>query len=168
MVRPLLIAVLLASAQLAHHQARSERTATAAEPSPGPLALHVAALGSETTAATFAWMRAVLAFGHADGDVPALRGWIDDAVALDPAWAAPKAYGALMLAAQGEIDAHERLLREGVHAHPDDPWFPMALGMSRLLHSDDPKDAARWLRFASAVPGGDPIWARAAERLESK
>lgn len=156
---------LVAGSVAAHHQARALRARTPAEPSPGPLALRVFALGSDSTAASFAWMRAVLAFAH-DPEAPAVGSWVHTAVALDDEWTAPLAYGALMLAAQGDVDAHEALLRQGLHAHPDDPWFPAALGMSRLLHSEDPEDAARWLRFAATLPGGDPIWAVAAERLQ--
>lgn len=130
--------------------------------------MQLVALGSSSQASTFAWMRAVLSFGHSTQPSPELRGWIETAVALDPSFKAPKAYGALMLAHHGELEAHEDLLREGIAAHPDDPWFPAALGMSRLLHSQDPADAAHWLRFASSLPGSDPIWARAAAELEPR
>ena len=112
-------------------------------------------------------MRAVLAYGHSESttDVAALSGWVTAATALDPSWTPPLAYGALMLASVGDLEGHERILRAGVAAHPDDPWFAAALGMSRLLHSNDPDDAAAWLELASTLEGGDEIYARAADRL---
>lgn len=134
------------------------------------MALKLVSLGSDSTAATLAWSRAVLSYGHqpAAADNPELAGWIEAAIALDPNWVAPHAYGALMLASNGDIVGHERVLRAGIAAHPDDAWFPAALGMSRLLYSDDPEDAARWLEFASRIPGTDTIYGRAAARLREQ
>ncbi|MCO4746473.1 MAG: hypothetical protein KC912_16870 [Proteobacteria bacterium] len=149
-----------------HTQIRAQRASRAAEPPPGPAALQIVALGSRSTAASFAWMRAVLAYGHRGDVAPeALSEWITASTELDPTWIPPHAYGALMLASIGDIEGHERILRTGVAAHPEDPWFPVALGMSRLLHSDDPRDAAAWLELASTLEGGDAIYARAADRL---
>ena len=87
---------------------------------------------------------------------------------LDPDWGAPTRYGALMLAAMGELEAHERVLLAGVVRHPDDLWFPAALGMSHLLHRGDLESAAIWLEWASTIEGASPIYERAAQSLLRK
>lgn len=134
--------------------------------SPGSLPLHAAALGSTSSAATWAWMAAVNTYAH-EPHSQAVASWVWTATELDPSWSPPLTYGALMLAAQGDVAGHQALLRRGLRAHPDDPWFPTALAMSRLLDSNDRADAARWLAFASSLPGADPIWRDAAMRLEA-
>ena len=84
---------------------------------------------------------------------------------LDPRWVAPSRYGALMLADLGDVEGHEQVLAEASARWPDDAWFPAALGMSRWLRAGDAEGAARWLAFAAATPGADPLLGRLAARI---
>ena len=97
-----------------------------------------------------------------------MRDAIERCATLDPLWRDPSRYGALMLAALGDIEGHEAVLEAASARWPDDPWFPSALGMSRLLHAGDAEGAARWLAFAAETPGADPVLARLAERIGAR
>lgn len=127
---------------------------------------HVATLGHDTAAASLLWMRAVVHFATSEAPDPA---WIRAAVAtcadLDPRWSAPSRYGALMLADLGDFAGHEDVLAAAAGRWPDDPWFATALGMSRWLRAGDAEGAVRWLSFAAATPGADPLLERLAERI---
>lgn len=126
-------------------------------------------LGHGSAAASALWMRTGARFAALDAATPTDAAWIEAAVtaciALDPAWKAPPRYGALMLAALGDLDAHERVLSAAIATWPDDAWFPTALGMSRYLHRGDREGARSWLEWAAATPEGTVIHARAAERI---
>jgi hypothetical protein len=128
-----------------------------------------AAIGHESAAASMLWIRAVVEFVNAEEpDAAWLREAIATAATLDPAWRAPSRYGALMLADLGDIDGHEAVLEQAAARWPDDPWFPAALGMSRWLREGDAAGAARWLGFAAATPGADPLLGRLAERARER
>ena len=152
---------------VSHQLARDARVdGTVSEP-PTDSLIRAAALGNDEMASTFAWMRSVMLFAHGAGDeMGTLEPWLDACVRLDPRWPEPRAYGALMMASIGEVDAHQRMLEKASRDFPNDPWFPSALGMSRLLDSGDRQDAARWLAFAAELPGASPMVRAMAERLD--
>lgn len=136
---------------------------------PSATVWRAATLGHGSAAASLLWMRAVVHFATRDapdGD------WLREAVAtcadLDPRWPVPSRYGALMLADLGDVEGHEAVLAQATTRWPDDPWFPTALGMSRWLRAGDAEGAARWLSFAAATPGADPLLHRLAERVAAE
>jgi len=130
---------------------------------------HAATLGHDSAAASLLWMRAVVHFSTSESPDPEwIRAAVSTCADLDPRWASPSRYGALMLAALGDISGHESVLADAAVRWPDEPWFAAALGMSRWLRADDAEGAARWLAFAAATPGADPLLGRLAERLAAE
>ncbi len=130
--------------------------------------LRAVSLSHETAAATALWATVVSA--NAEGraspreTIAAVRTCGD----LDPTWSAPWAYGALIVRALGDIDAHETLLTEAMRAHPDEAWFPYTLGMSRYLNHGDRQGAADYLEIAADLPGGSEVHRRAARAIRQR
>lgn len=123
-------------------------------------------LGHDSAAASLLWMRAVAHFSTSDDPDPAwIRAAVSTCADLDPRWRSPSRYGALMLADLGDVAGHEHVLAASAARWPEEPWFAAALGMSRWLRADDAEGAARWLAFAAATPGADPLLGRLAERV---
>jgi hypothetical protein len=85
--------------------------------------------------------------------------------AVDPGWEEAWVFGALLLEERGDVDGYESALRAAMDALPDEPWFPFAMGMSRYRLRDDGAGALPWLERAAAIPGADPGYARAADRM---
>lgn len=131
-----------------------------------PSGLRWLSLDRPHTAATVLWARNTLSWiGEAPSSAE-IEYTVLTVSELDPDWRAPARYGALMLGALGDVDAHERVLKHHAQLHPSDHWFTRALAMSRLLNHQDPQGAAEWLRWASSQPGAPPRLQRLAEALE--
>jgi hypothetical protein len=171
------VAVVAASvAVMAHAGARHTRP-YAADPSepiaPSAGVLRVASLGRPTLAASVLWMQVGARFAEAEqlGDPESAR-WIHQSVLtigeLDPDWAAPWVFGAMMLERLGDVDAHEDVLRGAMDRWPDEPWFPFTLGMSRYRYRGDATGAIVWIERAAAIPGADPAYARALTSMRAR
>ena len=125
----------------------------------------VASLGHNTLASSGVWMRTVDLFtSDAIGSVHITPG-VRTATALDPTWRIPWVYGALMLQDRGDFTNQEALLLDAIEHHPNEAWFPYALGMSRLEHHNDPLGASDWLDYAASMPGSPDVHAAAADAL---
>lgn len=136
--------------------------------------LRVITCGHDTAAASLAWGAAVadVVWRPAGEDAPPalsagarLEQAAHRAGALDARFTAPWAYGALWSAAIGEVERSETMLAEATARFDQDPWFPWALGMSRLQRSGDREGAAHWLDLAGRRPGADAVHLRAAAML---
>jgi len=116
------------------HSPRLPEYATASPPSAG--FLRVVALGHGTVASTWLWSSTVASYGERRATTPELIISVRNCGALDPRWKAPWVYGSTMVRSLADIPGHERLLADAMEAHPDEPWFPYMLGMSRYLEGD--------------------------------
>lgn len=125
----------------------------------------VASLGHNTLASSGVWMRTVDLFTSDAIESVHITQGVRTATALDPAWRIPWVYGALMLQDRGEFANQEALLLNAIDHHPNEAWFPYALGMSRLEHHNDPVGAADWLDYAASMPGSPDVHAAAADAL---
>ena len=130
-------------------------------------ALRWVSLDRAHTAATVLWARNTLGWIGASPSATNVERTVELVSNLDPNWRAPLRYGALMLGSLGEVSAYERVLQRQIERHPADLWFPRALAMSRLLHSNDAAGAAHWLRWASEQPNAPAHLAMLAESLEA-
>lgn len=131
-----------------------------------PDALRWLTLDRPHTAATLLWARNTLVWIGTSPASSDVESTVLIVAELDPDWRAPMRYGALMLGSLGDVAAYERVLGLQVERHPADLWFPRALAMSRLLHSNDAAGAAHWLRWAAAQPDAPDHLAALAESLE--
>jgi hypothetical protein len=171
------VAVVAAGvAVMAHAGARQARPyeADASDPiAPSAGVLRVASLGRPTLAASVLWMQVGAQFAETEDLVdPETSRWIHQSVLtcgeLDPDWAAPWIFGAMMLERQGDVDAHEDVLRRAMDRWPDEPWFPFTLGMSRYRNRGDATGAIGWIERAAAIPGADPAYARALGSMRAR
>jgi hypothetical protein len=135
---------------------------------PPPAVLHVASVGHPRAAASLLWTD-LSARWAAQARLPAdvLSTGVRTIGALDPEWTTPWVYGALMLEAQGDRDAHEALLALAMDVHADEHVFPYMLGMSRLSRGDR-VGAATWLDAAATRPGAPALHAAAAAALRAR
>ncbi len=134
---------------------------------PSPTTFRLATMGYHEPVADLLWMRAVLLFGERYGrdSDPAWGDWLVGMIraiaALDEGWRTPYFYGGTMLRGMGNIDASDEVFLAGVHARPDDSFFPFALGMNYYLHRDDVETAIHWIEVAASRPDA-PSWYRLA------
>lgn len=165
---------LAAGSHGAARDVREDRDPAPVSLAPMPEVLRVASLGHGSAAASLLWMHTVARFTAAmyDRDDPDAPTWIADAVRaagdLDPEWTLPWVYGSMMLDRLDAIGIREELLHAAVEAHPEEPWFPFVLGMSRYRHHDDLAGALAWLERAAAVPGADQAYERALGSMRSR
>lgn len=128
--------------------------------------LHVASLGHGHAMAHAQWSAEVRAFSVYGPNCLRTQERVHAIGALDPDFAAPFAYGALMCHAGADRTGYQALLAEGAERFPMSPWFPTTLASSLLWESGDTDRALRWYREAARRPGVDPMVSTMVQRLD--
>ena len=131
----------------------------------GPI-LRAFSLGHEIFVADVMWVRTVLMFADTldvggEERVEWLRGTLRAITDLDPSWRTVYFYGGGMMRIVGDIDGSDDLYKNGMEAHPDDPFFPFSIGMNAYIYRKDVQSAADFLKIAATKPKA-PDWYKAA------
>jgi len=129
--------------------------------------LRLATLDHGTVAATWLWSSTVAGYAAHDWSSPELTTAIRVCGSLDPKWKAPWVYGATMLRSMDDLDAQERVLEEAIAVHPEEPWFPYMLGMSRHIQGDK-AGAIKLLDRAADLSGASEVHRRAARAIRER
>lgn len=128
---------------------------------PSGEALGVVSLGYRQVLADLLWMRCTILFGEKFGETGD-DGWyvwlyhmMDLATDLDPQYRAAYKYGGILLRVNGEfVDQSSMMFAKGMHALPDEWYFPFGIAMNYFMYKDDPKMAAPYMRRAAETDGG--------------
>lgn len=173
-VRLALLAAALGSALAAQARLAERPTATApAQPTPVRTELaRAAALGFDSLAADYLWLRAVQRVGSANRDpsqdADELAWLIDTATSLDPFVDHPYRFAALWLSDRPEsVRTANRLLERGIAYHPTDWRNRFYLAFNHFFHLGDSEAAARELERAIALPGAPDYLGRLLARLHA-
>lgn len=118
------------------------------------------------------WIRAVAAAG-ANADSPRqtelLYRMLDRVTTLDPDFATPYQYGALMLSVRGDRpDLGDRILLRGRERFPDNWEYPFYLGFNCFYFKLDFDGAADWFARAAAVEGAPGYLGPLAQRFRDQ
>lgn len=128
---------------------------------PSGKALSLVSLGYEEVLADLLWVKATMLFGERfgeDGD----QGWyswlyhmMDLATDLDPQFRGAYKYGGIMLRVDGAfIEQSTMIFAKGMHAMPNEWYFPFGIAMNYFLYKDDGALAAPYMRRAAQSDGG--------------
>ncbi len=128
---------------------------------PSGKALGVISLGYEELLADLLWVRATILFGERFGQ-DADQGWyswlyhmMDLASDLDPGFRAAYKYGGVMLRVDGAfVDQSTMTFAKGMHAMPDEWYFPFGIAMNYFMYKGDRRLAAPYMRLAAQAGGG--------------
>jgi len=131
--------------------------ATGWTPVPTPTTLRRMGFGYDLVMADLMWVKGLQYYGRqrlAQAPMPRLGEYMDTAVALDPRFVAPYAFGGLVLIQDlDQPAAGVDLLLRGIAANPDRWELPFELGFLLLVCLEDPGRAARYFERASGLEG---------------
>ncbi len=122
--------------------------------------LEAASLGYQLLVADVLWARTTMLFGknfeQQDKDWYAwVFHMIDLATDLDPEFKAAYKYGGLMLRVEGEfIDQSSLIYQKGMHALPENHYFPFFIAMNYFEYKDDRQTAAEYMELAAKCGTG--------------
>jgi hypothetical protein len=160
-----LLALLVGLVRAGHRHVEAWAPVDEAEDSvrflPSGKALGVVSLGYEEVLADLLWLRATTLFGERFGQDRDL-GWyswlyhmMDLATDLDPKFRGAYKYGGIMLRVDGAFTEQSTMIfAKGMHALPNEWYFPFGIGMNYFMHKDDPVLAAPYMRKAAQIGGG--------------
>jgi hypothetical protein len=139
---------------------------------PRPEGARIAALGFDSLAADFYWLRVVQLVGAADGDFASLAPLIERitrvVVALDPWVSHPYRFAALWTSERADtLPGANRILERGIAYHPKDWRNRFYLSFNHFFQLGDTEAAARELERAVELPGAPPYLGRLRARLSS-
>lgn len=120
--------------------------------------LETVALGYRTAVADLAWLQAVQYFGeHRQGgnDLAEFSHFVHAVNVLDPRFAHPYIFGAIVLATEGrDLAAALDILRRGARANPESALFPFEMGFLHYVQGGDVRAAMHYMQLAAQKPGG--------------
>ncbi len=156
----LLLLVLVASTLLVQRAAEHDATPGGARVAalPSIAFLETVALGYRAAVADLAWLQAVQYYGeHRQGgnDFSEFGHFVHAVNVLDPQFAHPYIFGAVVLATEGrDLAGALEVLRRGARANPQSFLFPFEMGFLTYVQGGDVGAAMRFLQLAAQKPGG--------------
>jgi len=131
-----------------------------------------ASLGYHELASDMVWFQAVQYYGGfamSQHDLAYFGGLIDITTELDPHFAFPYIFGAVVMAQDlGDLDRGIHLLRRGMQENPSMYELPFEIGFLYYTVAHDDSAAARYFDLASRLPGGKDRAGRFAAFVYSK
>lgn len=117
-----------------------------------------ASLGYRELASDMVWFQAVQYYGgyrQSEHDLAYFGGLIDIVTELDPHFAFPYIFGAVVMAQDlGNLDRGTDLLKRGMHNNPTMYELPFEIGFLYYTVARNDSAAARYFDLASRLPGG--------------
>jgi len=154
------LAVLVASTLTVHRAAENRLEAGGARVAalPSIAFLETAALGYRSAVADLVWLQAVQYYGeHRQGgnDFSEFRHFVHVVNVLDPQFAHPYVFGAVVLATEGrDLAGALEVLRRGARANPESALFAFEMGFLNYVQGGDVRAAMHYMRLAAQKPGG--------------
>ena len=131
-----------------------------------------ASLGYRELASDMVWFQAVQYYGgyaQSQHDLAYFSGLIDITTELDPHFAFPYIFGAVVMAQDlGDLDRGIHLLRRGMQNNPAMYELPFEIGFLYYTVAHNDSAAARYFDLASRLPGGKERAGRFAAFVYSK
>ncbi len=131
-----------------------------------------ASLGYRELASDMVWFQAVQYYGgyaQSQHDLAYFSGLIDITTELDPHFAFPYIFGAVVMAQDlGDFDRGIRVLKRGMHNNPSMYELPFEIGFLYYTVAKNDSAAARYFDLASRLPGGKERAGRFAAFVYSK
>lgn len=119
-----------------------------------PQIIKAADLGLHNAAADTAWLSAIQYFGGGESRTDQeLSSYLFLAIDLDPKFAYPYAFGALILPSIGFTDKGIELAKKGVDQKIPDWRISYYLATTYHINKDDPINAAKYFDIAANTPG---------------
>lgn len=129
-------------------------------------------LGYRELAADCVWFQAVQYFGgYAMGqhDLAYFNGLIDIVTDLDPHFAFPYIFGAMVMSQDmGDLDRGVGILKKGMRQNPMNWEYPFEIAFLYYVRERDADRAARYFELAARLPGGGDKARRFAAFVYSK
>jgi len=111
-------------------------------------------LGLDNAAADIVWLSAIQYFGGGESKTnQALSPYLFLASELDPKFAYPYAFGALILPTIGQVDKGIELAKKGIDQKVDDWRIPYYLATTYYLSKNDPIEAAKYFDLSAHTRG---------------
>lgn len=133
---------------------------------PSGKALGLVAMGYDEFLADLLWVRTTILFGDRFGQDEDLDwySWLyhmmDLATDLDPQFRAAYKYGGIMLRVDGVfVDQSTMMFAKGMHAMPDEWYFPFGVAMNYFMYKGDRRLAGPYMQRA-ALAGEGPFYLR--------
>lgn len=119
-----------------------------------PEIVQAADLGLHNAAADLMWLTAIQYFGGGESRTSEkLVDYLFLSTDLDPQFAYPYAFGALLLPAFGQVDQGIEIAKKGVANNVPDYRIPYYLATTYYINKDDPANAAKYFDLAAHTPG---------------
>jgi hypothetical protein len=131
-----------------------------------------ASLGYRELASDMVWFQAVQYYGgykQSQHDLAYFSGLINIVTELDPHFAFPYIFGAVVMAQDlGDLDGGIAILKRGMNNNPSMYELPFEMGFLYYTVAHDDSAAARYFDLASRLPGGKERAGRFAAFVYSK
>jgi len=123
--------------------------------------LKQASLGYRDLAADLVWFKTIQYYGGyriGENDLALFQHLVNVTTELDPHFTFAYLFGALIIAEDlGYFDEGMAVLKKGMYHNPGDWWLPFEMGFLNYVYSRNYKEAVRYFRLASRIPGSDEI-----------
>jgi len=111
-------------------------------------------LGLHNAASDLMWLAAIQYFGGGESsNYQKLDDYLVLSIDLDPRFAYPYAFGALLLPAFGQVDKGIEIAQKGIDNNVVDYRIPYYLASTYWLNKDDSVNAAKYFDIAANTPG---------------
>jgi len=119
-----------------------------------PEIVRAADMGLHNAASDLMWLTAIQYLGGGESEnYDKLGDYLFLAADLDPKFAYPYAFGALLLPAFGRVDKGIEIAQKGIDNNVQDYRIPYYLASTYWLSKDDPVSAAKYFDIAAHTPG---------------
>jgi len=134
-----------------------------------PEIVRAADLGLHNAASDLMWLTAIQYFGGSESRTSEkLDDYLFLSVNLDPQFAYPYAFGALLLPALGQVDDGIKIAEEGVNNNVPDYRIPYYLATTYYLNKNDSVNATKYFDIAANTPGAPEGIKRVAANFGSR
>lgn len=134
-----------------------------------PEIVRAADLGLHNAASDIMWLTAIQYFGGGESKTyEKFDDYLFLSVNLDPQFAYPYAFGALLLPAMGQVDNGIKIATQGVENNIPDYRISYYLATTYYLNKDDPVNAAKYFDIAANTKGAPDGIKRVAANFGSR